>query len=352
MRRELRFYTIAVNTVASTMGGGVIGILVAYDGGGAWSLVAQALGSEAISAGLYWWASKWRPGFMFALGETLPIIRFGLTMTGASFTLYVQRNLDMMLIGRLLGATPLGYYALAYRLMYSPVRQISYIFTDVLFPSFSRIQDDLEAIKRGYLRSLKLISLATFPAMTLVSLWAKDIVLSWFGQEWLPAGAILAVMAPAGAIQSIAQVGYVIYPVRGRPDLAAKLGAFNCIAIACGVIIGMRWGAVGAAWGILAAMSINWCLTEIFASRLLRLGWVNVAKALVNSLIGCGFIAAASLLMSRFLYRSPSPIHRMILCAIVSMFCYGIFLLLVERRELTNLFGHVIRFADSLRRAK
>ncbi len=337
LRKDLRFSAIALNTVISVIGCGVIGVTMAYLGGGVWSLVAQALSLEVISALLYWWSSRWRPSPVFALKETAPVIRFGLTMTGASFTLYVQRNIDMILIGRLLGATPLGFYALAYKLMYSPVRQISYIFTDVLFPSFSRIQDDPAAVRRGYLRSLKLISLITLPTMTLVSPCAYDLVMSLFGGEWLPAATILAVMAPAGAIQSLAQVAYVLYPVMNRPDLALKLGAFNCVALASGVLIGVRYGVVGAAWGILAATTVNWLLTETYASRLLELRWIDLVKTLSSSIIGCGLIAAIGTFTRWFLFSSLSPSHRLLLVATLSAFSYGLFLLLAERIELKNL---------------
>jgi O-antigen/teichoic acid export membrane protein len=337
LRKELRFSAIASITVASVVGSGVLGVAVALLGGGVWSLVIQSASLDAISAALYWRASTWRPNRVFVFKESVPVIRFGLTMTGASFALYLQRNIDMLLIGRILGATPLGYYALAYRIMYSPVRQISYVFTDVLFPSFSQLQNDPDAIRRAYVRSQKWIALVTLPGMTFVSLQANDIILAFFGKAWEPAGTLLRLLAPAGAIQSLAQVGYVIYPVMNRPDLAAKLGLFNCVAIALAVWVGTHWGVAGAAWGILCATTANWCITEIYAGRLLNLRWADLFKPFASSILACALFFAASVIATTLPHFPALAAQRLLILLPAVAILYTFFLLITERKELSYL---------------
>jgi hypothetical protein len=50
-------------------------------------------------------------------------------------------NSDNLIVGRVLGATPLGYYGLAYRLMLLPIQRLGDIIGVAVFPAFARAQD-------------------------------------------------------------------------------------------------------------------------------------------------------------------------------------------------------------------
>ncbi|GEM_PF-786242 len=294
VRKQLRFATIALNTVGSVVGAGCVALLFAFMGGGVWSLVAQSLTLDVISGVLYWHASAWRPCYTFAWRETLPVLRFGLTMAGGNMTLFLQRNIDSLLIGLLLGATALGYYALAYRMMYSPVRQISSVFTDVLFPSLSTLQGDLAAMRRWYFRGLKSIAMLSFPIMTLVAIHSKTLVDVFCSGQWLPAVPVISIVAPAGAIQSVTYLTYVVFPVAGRPGMCVAQYLIGCMTLAAGIVIGSRWGITGAAWGVLASSAMCFIIAQVFLNRLLAIRFGALLGVLGSALAGCaGMIGVA-----------------------------------------------------------
>ena len=54
----------------------------------------------------------------------------------SQMSMYFERNIDYLILDDFTSAI-LGYYAFAYNIMYTPVKRISYIFSEVLFPSFS-----------------------------------------------------------------------------------------------------------------------------------------------------------------------------------------------------------------------
>lgn len=343
LRKQLRFSAVAINTVGSVVTSGCVGVAVALVGGGVWSLVSQALTLELVSAILYWRANPWRPTLAFAWQETLPILRFGLTMAAGSFVLYLQRNIDSLLIGWLLGAAALGYYALAYRIMYSPVRQISYIFTDVLFPSLSTVQNDIAAVRRGYIRSVKFIALVTFPAMTLIALFSGEIVRHLFGAQWAPAAAVIGILAPAGALQSVTQLAYVVFPVVGRPRLCVVQYLVGCACLVAGVMIGARWGVTGTAWGVLVSSVITWLLAEVFVNRLLGMRLGDVVAAFGGTMVSCGLMIVASLLLGQSLGQGGGIAHLLIARLLPCLTIYGISIFLLEKKELLYLWDLVKR---------
>ena len=52
------------------------------------------------------------------------MLGYGAAVSGNRLLAYVATNADNVTIGRVLGATPLGYYGLAYRLMLTPIQRI------------------------------------------------------------------------------------------------------------------------------------------------------------------------------------------------------------------------------------
>jgi len=66
---------------------------------------------------------------------------------GSSVLNYVDSNVDYLVVGRMIGASALGYYTLAYNLITFPLYKISTIITRVTFPAFSIIQNDNQTLR-------------------------------------------------------------------------------------------------------------------------------------------------------------------------------------------------------------
>ena len=109
---------------------------------------------------------------------------FSLNLTGFNVFNYFARNADNFLIGRYLGAQDLGYYDLAYRLMLYPLQAISAVIGRVMFPLYSRMQDDLEKFRNIYLSIAWAIALVSFPMMLGLMVVAEPLVLIVFGKQW------------------------------------------------------------------------------------------------------------------------------------------------------------------------
>src|SRR5438105_337861 len=60
-QREMMFKTTTVRLIVSAGVAGIVGIVVAVLGGGAWALIAQQLALFATSTLLLWIVSPWRP---------------------------------------------------------------------------------------------------------------------------------------------------------------------------------------------------------------------------------------------------------------------------------------------------
>ena len=245
LTKEMDFKKLAVRDIVAVVASGIVGIYLAYHGFGVWSLVYQLIAYTLFSGIILWTVSPWRPKLVFAMQDIKDIFNFSANLTGFNIINYFARNIDQLLIGKFLGAQALGYYSLAYKIMLYPLQNISAVIGRVMFPAFSKMQNDLEKIRNNYLKMIKAISLISFPLMVVLFVLAPEFVRAVYGPHWEPLIILIRIFCFCGMTQSInTTVGNILLS-QGRADLQLKLGILGAFFVLVAVLLGLRWGIVG-----------------------------------------------------------------------------------------------------------
>jgi len=247
LTREMAFNKLARIELTATAVAAIVSISMAASGAGVWSLIASSLTSTTAGTILLWVASPWRPRWHMSWGELRSISSYSLNLSGFSIVNYFARNADNLLIGRYLGATALGYYSLAYRLMLYPLQNISWILGRVLFPTFAQIQHDNVRFRQAYLRVCAIIAAITFPLMLGMLVTAEPLVAAILGSKWMPIVPLLVILAPVGAIQSVGTTVGHIYMAKGRTDWMFRWGLGAGALAVTSFVVGLHWGITGVA---------------------------------------------------------------------------------------------------------
>ncbi|HKQ25250.1 MAG TPA: MOP flippase family protein [Burkholderiales bacterium] len=245
LERDLEFDKLARIEIGAALFATLVGIAAALLGYGAWSIVCQMLAGNFAATLLFWIASRWHPSWEFDWAEVRSVMGFSLNLTGASIFIYFARNADKFLIGRFLGSQDLGYYDLAYRLMQLPLQGISAVISRVMFPLYSRMQDDTGQFGRTYLKVASAIALVSFPLMLGLTALAEPFVLTMFGAAWTPVIPLLLILAPLGALQSVTTTVGTIYTAKGRTDLALWWTIGAGLLFVLSFVLGLPWGILG-----------------------------------------------------------------------------------------------------------
>lgn len=295
LQRQMAFVTLAKIEVASAVVSYIVGIGAALLGHGVWSLVYQVVTNAAVFMVLIWFASAWRPRFMFVWVEVKSVMNYSLNLASFNVFYYFAQNVDNFLIGRYLGSEALGYYDLAYRLMTFPMQAISAVFGKVMLPYYARAQDDLARFRQGFMRSAGAIAFVTFPMMLGLLAVREHFVLALFGPQWTPVIMLLALFAPLAAIRSVATTTGSIYMAMGRADLQLHWGVFSSLFVICGLAIGLQWGIVGVAAGFTIATLLLLYHTFAIPFRLIGMRVIDLVRGLEKT-------ALCSLLMFAVIY--------------------------------------------------
>ena len=269
LERASRFSAVARIEIIAALCGLAVALLAAYAGAGAYSLVLQTLAVAVLSTVQLWFVSGWRPRWYWSTARLRELSGFSTHLFAFNIVNYFSRNADGMVVGRWLGASSLGAYSLAYRIMLFPLQNLTVVATRALFPVFSRQQTAPAEMAALYLRTLSVIAFFTAPLMAGLFVLRAPFVQVFLGDKWTSITALIGWLAPVGFMQSLVSTTGTVFMAGGRTDTLFRLGVFGAVLQVSSFLIGVHWGVNGVAAGYFVANLLNAVPAFYFTFRLL-----------------------------------------------------------------------------------
>jgi O-antigen/teichoic acid export membrane protein len=339
-RRELRFRVLALRQTASALVGGAVGIAMAFAGMGVWALVGQGLVTQAVGVVILWAIVDWRPRFAFSRRHFRDLFGFGLNVLLTNLLRIFGGQADRLLLGYYFGATEVGYYSVAQRLVTIITDFVAGSTERAVVPLFSRIQGDRARVARGLITAQRLLSLMVIPAFVGLAAVAPSLIRIAVGDQWAPSilpTRILAFFSLAYCLGFF--FGHVVTAL-GRPTIRLGVVLAQSLAQAGSCLIGVSWGIPGVAVAMAATQAVFYGVELAVLRRMVRFSVpAYLAEALVPAL-GAAAMAAAVLGIDHAL-ASQRAVLQLLAGVVVGVLIYGAVLLLFARgrvRELVGLF--------------
>ncbi len=183
MKNE-KFVSVGIRTITSNLFSGLCAIYFALRGVGYYSLVIQ---SVCCSAMIFIWNfsnTRLRIRKKIDFSCVKKVKDFSVYWFGFNVFNYFARNVDNLLTGKFLGATALGYYDKAYKLMLYPVQNLTYVLNPILHPILAKYQTDLKIVYRNYVKVLKILSIIGIYIEAFCLFNGREIIFVIFGKQW------------------------------------------------------------------------------------------------------------------------------------------------------------------------
>ncbi|OQW76917.1 MAG: hypothetical protein BVN35_05690 [Proteobacteria bacterium ST_bin11] len=195
MRRNTAFRAISIIDVVSyVFGYGVIGLAAAYNGLEVWALVAAFMTQSTLTAVLSYAVTRHSFSFRHSREQRRHFFSYGGRYSIIGFTEFLASNLDALIVGKLLGTVPAGYYNRALLLANLPVQQPANILTKALFPIMSSVSDQHDKQIISLQLSTLFVGSYAFAVSAGIYFAASDIVKVLLGSKWLDAVPILEIL--------------------------------------------------------------------------------------------------------------------------------------------------------------
>lgn len=249
--RNMLFKRFFWSTLFGTVISGIAGIIMAYNGFGIWSLVAQYLINTCTDTVVLWFTVKWRPILACSLKRAKPLIKYGwkLLVSGLLETGYTQ--IRSLLIGKIYTSEDLAYYNQGDKYPQVLAVNINSSIGSVLFPAMSQFQNDKKKVKEITRRSIQVCSYALWPIMIGFAVIAEPLVKMLLTDKWLSCVPFLRIFCLTYGFYPIYTANLQAINAIGRSDIFLKLEIIKKAIGLIVLIISIPFGTLAIAEGLI-----------------------------------------------------------------------------------------------------
>jgi O-antigen/teichoic acid export membrane protein len=296
-RKDLEFHKQFVYTTSGTLARVVVSIAFAvFVEATAWALVVGLVAGNALMMVVSYLIHDYRPRPGFDLGKARELVDYGKWILGSSVVSFLYTEGDDVFVGRVLGPGALGAYQLAYRLSNAPATEISHTISQVAMPAYSKVQDDIGALRAGFHRALRLSVLVSLPVGVGIAVVAPVFVPTVLGDGWSRMVVPMQVLGAFGCLRSVRTVTSPLFKAVGRPDLPAKIHAVRLVVLAVAIYpLTTAYGLTGTALAVLATSAVGIPLGAALAVRILDDDLRSLVAIVVFPTFGSLVMAACAL---------------------------------------------------------
>lgn len=309
--REVDFRLNSIVGFIAAIVGAAVCIGMAVSGYGLWSMVADYLVNVAVNLLLVLLWYEWRPSLTFSMASAKRLMNYGKWMLFKSLLGYATKNLDFILVSRLIGLSALGFYERAFNLMRTPQRLITNSVGGVLFSAFARMQGEHERLRLAFRKVVVTISVLSYPLLFGMMILAEEFILLMYGDQWLATVTPLRIMCLTGLFFSIDPLLGSILTSSGFVKYTAYRQVVEVALLAVACYIGSFWGIAGVAWAtVFLAVTMLVIMMQLLG-RMSRIRWRDYLEpqypAMIASAVMVGVLLAARAGWSAFFPYPPIP---------------------------------------------
>jgi len=285
LKKDLRFKLLFFPIAARAIIKGIISIGLALSGFGVWSLVLGQVAGVAAGTVFLWITTRWIPKPAFNWKKARALMNYSWQMTFVTLFGVFQKDVDYIMLGRLSTATQLGYYSIGYRLVEMLIVRFNHTVAQAIFPAFAKIQNDMDRLRAGFLKTLEYTASYTIPASLGLFIIAQDFVIVFYTERWLPAVAVVQIIALQALITSLTYNMGDVYKAVGKPSILNQIALVRIV-----ISVPLFYFAASRSIYLVALVQLLMAilfmvLNLIIANRIIRISPGHLVKALLPALL-------------------------------------------------------------------
>lgn len=279
-----------ISLIASLMSG-VLGIVLALNGFGVWSLVTQQISRQFLNTIFLWIWSRWYPKLQFSIRSFKELFGFGWKLLVSGLIDTIWKEIYQVVIGKCYSAETLGQYTRAQQFGSIFSSNLTSVVQRVSYPVLSEIQDDKMRLKYAYKKIIKVTMLVTFCTMLGLAAVAKPLILVLIGEQWLPSVPLLQIICLNMMLYPLHAINLNMLQVQGRSDLFLKLEIIKktiaVIPLLLGIFVGIYW----MLWSSVITGFISYYLNAYYSGKFLDYSIWEQVKDIFPSFVVASLMA-------------------------------------------------------------
>ncbi|MEG0725188.1 MAG: lipopolysaccharide biosynthesis protein, partial [Mucinivorans sp.] len=276
----LDFKRQAYASLVAVMLSGAVGIWMAYNGYGVWTLVWQALLNNILRVALLWCFTIWKPIAVFSVESFRGLFAFGSKLLASQLLHTIYTNLYTLVIGKQFAATELGFFNRASTLAQFPSSNFTNVIVRAVYPIQCKIQDDTAQLNRTFLVYLRMACYVIFPIMIALCVMAEPLIELLLTDKWLPAVPFFQILCLAYMWDPVMKINHNMLNVKGRSDYFLRAEIIKKAVAVLILVATIPFGITVMCLGLIAYSFADMLIIIHFTHRLTQITLAQQTKAL------------------------------------------------------------------------
>ncbi len=326
-QKEIEFNKQFVYESVGTLADFIVAVSAVFILRNVWALVLGLIAGSAARCFVSYVIHPYRPRLSSDLGKARELWSlFGKWVLGSSTLIFLIIQGDDIFVGKLLGATALGFYQMAYRISNMPATEITHVISQVTFPAYSKLQDDLPKLREAYLKVLQLTAFLSFPIAGLILILAPDFTRMFLGEKWMPMVPAMRILCIFGVTRALNGTAGSIFQALGKPLILAKVSFIQFLFLAAIIYPFASIGKlVGVSWAVTLASLICFILAFTEVLKIINESKKSILRVIFPSLLATVTIICLICLLKIIALDKVSLFVTFMLSILIGLGVYSIY---------------------------
>lgn len=283
--KNLLFKKYFFASILGTVGGGIIGVILAFNGFGLWALVFSNMFDVVVDTVVAWFSVGWWPQLQFSKERFNSLFSFGSKMLINSLINRVYSKLYQLIIGKFYTSEDLAYYDKGDTVTSKLTTNLEYAVNSVLFPVMSKKQDNLDELKKIVRKTIKTNIYIMAPIMIGLAVIANNAVSIVFTDKWLPAVTYIRIYCLIRMFTPLESVNGDAVRSLGKGDVFLKQQNLKRITSIIILFFTVQYGPLVMAYGLIISSFKDQMIQAWSSYKYLNYGYLKQLKDILPTLL-------------------------------------------------------------------
>lgn len=268
LARNLDFKKSFYRNILNTLTQGAVGISLACGGFGAWSMVFSKLSGTLVGAIVLCVTVKWGPKKIFDFKRIKHLFSYSSKVLVTNLLNTIFNNIHSLIIGRYFSTADVGYYQRGQQTPQVLMSSIDGSMAEVLYPSFAKIQNDTEKLKKAVRYSVCTSMYVVIPVLLGLYTIAEPLTLLILTEKWLPSVPFMKLSCIVCMFWPLAHRSHAINAI-GRSDITLRISIIGKILTIISIVVCIKFGIYALMLGTIAASVISVFVESYYVKKIL-----------------------------------------------------------------------------------
>lgn len=285
-------------SLLGTIGSGIIGIIMAVNGFGVWSLIVSNIFDTLVDTIFCAFTVSWRPKLIFSIDRLKKLFGFGSKLLIVSLFGRIYNKIYQLVTGIFYSDSDLAFFDKGDTLTNKITNNIDYTISSVLFPAMSNVQDNEKELKKLTKTMLQVNTYVVFPLVIGLAVVAKPVVSTLYTDKWLNAVPYIQLFCVIRMFLPINTINSNVIKSLGKSNTYLKQQICSrCVSILA-LIITVKMGTIQMTIGFLISTFLSTLIVMLPNRKYISYGVLEQFKDMSNTFIISIFMGSIVYLIS------------------------------------------------------